>query len=399
MPLLKNTASQNITFALISATTGLGVPAATLATLKSGSFVTKDNGSQAATGGTYTEAGNGQYNYSPTQAETNATDVGFIFIYTGCIPVNADFHTDLALSVQVPTAITGDPYAQLNTLIGHAFIYDSNNLPEVAVKEFIDQAGIPSNLPFAVRAGVTQAGSTSTTIVLASSASGGTGNYVGQLVQIDNAVRTIVAYNGSTKTATVDRAWAFTPGTGVNYTIWAFSCPPVDASGNVTANAAGDFTASMKTSLNAATPASVQFPGFESAMSDYNNDDGFMATDANHNQLATSAQATEIAVDTDTLITTIGVAGVGLTNLGDSRITNLDATISSRSAPATPQTLDQTTAVAGAGTIAQCLQGAWVQAYGKWVLSGTTLTLYLADGVTVAKTFTLDSNIAPTQRA
>lgn len=86
--LLKNVSSQNITFVLIT-TAGAAATGKTVSP-----FVTKDNGSQASGGGTVTEAGNGQYNYAPTQAETNATDVGFLFTATGCVPENLDFHTD-----------------------------------------------------------------------------------------------------------------------------------------------------------------------------------------------------------------------------------------------------------------------------------------------------------------
>jgi hypothetical protein len=88
--LRKNTASQNITFALINASSGAALTGATVII-----YVTKDNGSQASGGGTATELGHGQYNYAPTQAETNATDVGFIFSATSAIPVNLDFHPDV----------------------------------------------------------------------------------------------------------------------------------------------------------------------------------------------------------------------------------------------------------------------------------------------------------------
>lgn len=49
-------------------------------------------------------------------------------------------------------------------------------------------------------------------------------------------------------------------------------------------------------------------------------------------------------------------------------------------------------------TVADCLNAARAQGFGKWILSGTTLTLYAADGTTVVRTFTLDSSTAPTQR-
>jgi hypothetical protein len=88
--LQKNVAGQNFTFCLVSTTTGLGVPGATVSVT-----VVKDNGAQVAGTGTVTNKGTGQYSYGPVQAETNAADVGFMFSATGCIPCNIDFHTDL----------------------------------------------------------------------------------------------------------------------------------------------------------------------------------------------------------------------------------------------------------------------------------------------------------------
>jgi hypothetical protein len=87
--LQRNVASQNLTFVMVSTTTGLGVAGLTIS-----GFITKDNGAQAGTAGTFSDKTNGQYNYAPTQAETNAVDVGLLFAATGAIPVNMDFHTD-----------------------------------------------------------------------------------------------------------------------------------------------------------------------------------------------------------------------------------------------------------------------------------------------------------------
>lgn len=87
--LQRNVASQNFTFCMVSASTGAADASATV-TVK----VTKDNGTQTGGAGTVTNAGNGQYNYAPAQAETNAVDVGFLMTATGDIPVNVDFHTD-----------------------------------------------------------------------------------------------------------------------------------------------------------------------------------------------------------------------------------------------------------------------------------------------------------------
>lgn len=50
-------------------------------------------------------------------------------------------------------------------------------------------------------------------------------------------------------------------------------------------------------------------------------------------------------------------------------------------------------------TVGDALLAARAQGFGKWALSGTTLSLYASDGTTVVRTFTLDSASAPTTRA
>lgn len=89
--LQKNVASQNVTFALVNATTGAALTGATVSTA---SKISKDGGAQAGVAGTFTELGGGQYLYAPTQSETNATAVGLIFIATNAIPTNMHFFTD-----------------------------------------------------------------------------------------------------------------------------------------------------------------------------------------------------------------------------------------------------------------------------------------------------------------
>lgn len=51
-----------------------------------------------------------------------------------------------------------------------------------------------------------------------------------------------------------------------------------------------------------------------------------------------------------------------------------------------------------AQSVGDALNAARAQGFGKWALSGTTLTLYAANGSTVVRTFTLDSSSAPTSR-
>lgn len=123
--LQKDVASQNITFCLVNASTGAALTGATVTT-----YVSKDNGSQASGGGTVTEKGNGQYNYAPTQAETNAVDVGFLFTATSAIPVNADFHTDI---------VDGNGYTCVN-LVDIAGSAVSTSSPQLGVN-LVDIAG------------------------------------------------------------------------------------------------------------------------------------------------------------------------------------------------------------------------------------------------------------------
>lgn len=103
-------------------------------------------------------------------------------------------------------------------------------------------------------------------------------------------------------------------------------------------------------------------------------------------------------------------------------LTRIDATISSRMASGnvtvgtnndktgytvstnsdkTGYTLDLTQALNTASTgdtVGGALVGARAQAFGKWTLVGTTLTLYAANATTVVRTFTLDSGTTPTSR-
>jgi hypothetical protein len=106
----------------------------------------------------------------------------------------------------------------------------------------------------------------------------------------------------------------------------------------------------------------------------------------------------------------LGVAGVGLTNLGDTRIAKLDATVSSRSTYAggtvagvtAPVTLDLTQAVPlsnTANTLGDCFNASRADGFGKWTKVGAVLTLFAADGTTPVRVFTLDDSTNPTSRS
>jgi hypothetical protein len=90
--LLKNVASQNVTYCMIVASSGAASTSTSTSAITA--FVTKD-GTQASAGGTFTYLGSGQWNYAPTQSETNCTDMGLFVTMTSNIPCNLDFHTDI----------------------------------------------------------------------------------------------------------------------------------------------------------------------------------------------------------------------------------------------------------------------------------------------------------------
>ena len=59
---------------------------------------------------------------------------------------------------------------------------------------------------------------------------------------------------------------------------------------------------------------------------------------------------------------------------------------------------DVQSADAGGTDLRAAAKAAWAQGFGRWVLSGTTLTLYGPDGSTPVRTFTLDDADSPTSR-
>lgn len=102
--LQKNVASQHFTFPAVLQATG-AVSTSTSTTIFNSLAFWAQDGSQAAAGGTFTFLGNGQWDYSPTQAETNATNVSLMVSPSGVIPVNVTIWTDPANFISL--AISG----------------------------------------------------------------------------------------------------------------------------------------------------------------------------------------------------------------------------------------------------------------------------------------------------
>ena len=203
--LSKNVASQNITFALIT-TAGAAATGKTV-----GVFVTKDNGAQGSGAGTVTEPGNGQYNYAPTQAETNAVDVGFLFTATGCVPENLDFHTDQVdgnslLKVDVvdiagSAVSTSSAQLGVNTvnIAGQAAALDGNNLLKVDVEDINGNATAAQALKQSTNSicwGTASGGSTTNVVV-------GTLNNPSSLTDSGQLIGRTIIFLGSSTTTNV----------------------------------------------------------------------------------------------------------------------------------------------------------------------------------------------------
>lgn len=88
--LRKNVGSQVLTFGLVNASSGAAL---TGASFTAKAWVTGD-GTQAGFAGTFTDLGNGQYKYVPTQAETNVTSFGLFVAPASAVPVNMHMFTD-----------------------------------------------------------------------------------------------------------------------------------------------------------------------------------------------------------------------------------------------------------------------------------------------------------------
>jgi hypothetical protein len=85
--LRKNIASQHIGFVLTNSSTGAPVTAG------GAGNVVIDGGAQAACAGTFTHKGTGQWDYAPTQAETNGSSISFAFTGTSALQVGMQLFT------------------------------------------------------------------------------------------------------------------------------------------------------------------------------------------------------------------------------------------------------------------------------------------------------------------
>lgn len=78
----KNTAGQHLGFCLVKASDGTALTGASVTARRS-----IDGAAQASATGSVTELGNGQYDFAPSQADTNGNQVSFLFTASTAVPV------------------------------------------------------------------------------------------------------------------------------------------------------------------------------------------------------------------------------------------------------------------------------------------------------------------------
>lgn len=373
--LRKNVASQNITAQINSATTGAGITTGVSVS------VTIDNGTLTAGGGTATHKGGGQWNYAPTQAETNGTSIGFQFSGTGAVSANIQVFTDNYDTTQaVITAGTGT--SQLSVTSGLA----SANTTQFAGQAITAGAGVTIPSSIASPTNIT-AGTITTTTNLTNAPTAGdftatmktslnsstpasvttvTGNVNGSVGSVVGLTASNLDTTISSRMATYTQptgflAATFPTGTVANTT--NITAGTITTVTNLTnAPTAGDFTAAMKTSLNAATP-----------------------------------------------VVSIGTGGITSSSFASGAITTASFAAGAITAAVTDSTFDNAIATsvftnamteayatpAGTLTLAKFTYG-MNQFFSEFGIVSTTLAVKKRDQVTTAKTYTLNSSTVPT---
>ncbi len=232
----------------------------------------------SAGAGTVAYDAQGSWDYSPSQAETNATHVKFVFTNGSAVSVGVNVYPDEAadaasangtvlatmsgnlatmsadlttISAGVANVISaqGVMSGNLTTMSADLTTISANaaaNYSAVGALNDFDPASTTVMASVVAWGGYTLETSTlasagATTIELNAGA-GATGNfYKGNLIVICTGAgsgqgRVCTAYDGTTKVATVDPAWAVTPTAAETYVILPFGFSIIDANNPVVAN-------------------------------------------------------------------------------------------------------------------------------------------------------------------
>lgn len=222
----KNTAGQKIGAQMVSASDGSAFTGSVTV------YVCGDAGTQAAGSvgsGACTHEGNGYHTYAPAQAETNYDLIAFTFTGTGAVPATVQVETQVATDVAailddtgssgVLVAAAGLTATSIATgAITAASIATGALTASKVADDLLARLGI-------VTYGTMQAGSTSTTAVLASATSFANDLVNGSVLTVTGGTgvgqsRVIVDWDNASDTATVD-SWTTTPDGTSTYAVFA----------------------------------------------------------------------------------------------------------------------------------------------------------------------------------
>lgn len=277
----KNVASQSIFFTGVNATTGAALAGLTI-TVK----VTIDSGAQASGTGTTTDLGNGQYRYVPAQAETNGNQIGFQFTATNMVPYGCTV---------VTTA--GDPTDSVR--------FGLTALPNAAASAV---GGLPVAVDTSGRVDVLKINGTSQTA-----------RDIGASVLVGDKT------GFSLSAAGVQAIWDAL--TSALTTVGSIGKRIVD-------NLTGDIYARIGAPAGASVSADIAAAKVDTAAVKVQTDKlTFTVANQVDSNVLDWKSATAPAMTGDAFAR-LGAAGAGLTALGDARVANLDATVSSRLASA-----------------------------------------------------------------
>lgn len=245
----KNVASQVVGAQMVSATDGSAFTSAVTVS------VTGDGGTQATGSvgsGACTHEGNGFHTYAPAQAETNYDHVAFTFTGTGAVPATVQIYTTFPQ--------TGDNFARLGAPAGASVSADVAAIKTETASILADTATLPTATPGAA-GGLFIAGTNAATTITTGLTTTFTGNLTGSVGSVTGAVGSVTAR----VTANTDQlaGQTVTAGAGVTFPT-SVASPTNITAGTITtvtnltnAATAGDFTATMKTSIGTAVAASA----------------------------------------------------------------------------------------------------------------------------------------------
>lgn len=309
--LRKNVAGQFLYIVAVKASDGTALTGATISGYRS-----IDGAAQAAITGTITELANGQYKVALSQADTNGNNIGFLFTATSMIPVGYTVITTAADPTDavrfgltaLPNANagangglpTGDANARVAVQVGTGA--GQINSSGGKVPATLASTDVTGNVAADVQTIKTQAVTCAAGVTVLASV----GTAATSTAQTGDSYARLGAPAGASVSADIAAVNAKTtnlpaaPASTTNITAGTITTVT-----NLTnAPTAGDFTATMKTSLNAATPS---------------------VTVSDKTGFSLSAAGVQAIWDALTsALTTVG-------SIGKLLVTNIDAAISSRS--------------------------------------------------------------------